>query len=250
MNEMISSAQNAKIKLIRSLSDKKGRSESGLFVAEGINLIKDMQDKSASLFVRAGVAEKHKHLLENWTGETTLVADKVFDGISETVSSGGVLAVVPIPKSKPLSGRIVLLLDGISDPGNLGTILRTACALGVYDIIGAECADFYNPKTVRASMGGIFLANLLEAKREELPDLLRDYTVAALDMSGADVYGFVPPARLALAVGNEAHGVSKTVSAISSYTLAVPMYGGGIESLNAAVSVSIALSAITHRIYQ
>ena len=250
MIDTITSAQNAKIKLIRSLGDKKSRLESGLFVAEGGNLIKDMKEKSASLFVRAGDADKYNKLIESWTGEVTFVADKVFDGAADTVSSGGVLALVPLPKAKPLCGKIVLVLDGISDPGNLGTILRTACALGVYDIVGADCADFFNPKVVRASMGGIFLANMLEARREELPMLLKGYTVAALDMSGSDVYNFIPPARLALAVGSEAHGVSEVVKEMSSYTLAVPMVGGGIESLNAAVSVSIALSAITHTIFK
>jgi len=249
MNEIITSAQNAKIKLLRSLGDKKSRISSGLFVAEGSNLVKDIKEKSSSLFVRAGDADKYNTLIESWTGDVTLVADHIFDGVADTVSASGVLAAVPIPKSKPLTGRIVLVLDGISDPGNLGTILRTACALGIYDIIGAECADFFNPKTVRASMGGIFLANLVEVRREELPELLKDYTVAALDMSGSDVYDFVPPARLALAVGSEAHGVSDTVKKLSSHTLAVPMYGGGIESLNAAISVSIALSAITHKIF-
>lgn len=243
----ITSAQNGQIKLIRSIiADKKSRYENGLFVAEGSNLIKDMDDKSGALFVRKGDWQKHSGIIDQWQGEITLVADGVFDSVADTVNSNGIIALVAIPKPQALSGGLVLVLDGIADPGNAGTIIRTACAMGIKDIIGIDSVDFYNPKTVRASMGGVFLANLIPANSDFIDNLARDYSIAILDMSGKDVYLYKPPPRLALVVGGEAKGVSQAFRQHADTVLAVPMYGK-IESLNAAVSVSIALSVLTHK---
>jgi len=242
----ITSAQNGQIKLLRSLKDKKGRSANGLFVAEGGNLVKDMQDKSGALFVRASDTDRHGHILSLWKGEINLVADGVFDSVTDTVQSQGILALVSFPVPSPLSQRIVLVMDGISDPGNAGTIIRTACAMGITDIAAADSADCYNPKAVRASMGGIFQANLITGSRLEILDLLKGYTVAVLDMGGKDVYHYKPPPNLALVVGNEAHGISAEFRERADAVLAVPMACERIESLNAAVSASIALSVITH----
>lgn len=242
----ITSAQNGQIKLIRSIiADKKSRFVHGLFVAEGSNLIKDMGDKSGALFVRMGDLQKHGGIIDQWQGEISLVSDGVFDSVADTVNSNGVLALAAIPRSQPLSGALVLVMDGIADPGNAGTIIRTACAMGIKDIIGIDTVDFYNPKTVRASMGGVFLANLVAASGGFVDSIARDYSIAVLDMSGKDVYHYKPPPKLALVVGGEARGVSQAFRQCADAVLAVPMYGK-IESLNAAVSVSIALSVLTH----
>lgn len=234
--------------MLRSLAGKKGREANGLFVAEGANLVKDMPDKTSALYVRSGDIQRHNSIISIWKGEVNIVADNVFEGIADTVNSNGILAAVPIPQPKPLSGGIVLVLDGISDAGNAGTIIRTAAALGVQDIIGVESADFFNPKTVRASMGGVFVSNLIDAGRDEACRMLDGYTVAVLDMAGKNVYDYKPPPKLALVVGNEAHGVSEFFRSLACEVLAVPMYGDRIESLNAAVSAAIALSAIKNNI--
>lgn len=246
MVKEIASSANEKIKLVKSLADKKGRQACGLFVAEGTNLVKDMPDKSGALFVRKSDTDKHSAIIEGWQGEVYIAADNAFNSAADTVNSGGILALCPIPEAKPVSGGFVLVLDGISDPGNAGTLIRTACALGISDIVAVDSADFYNPKTIRASMGGVFHCNLVPLGRGEAIESLKDYTVAVLDMNGADVYYYKPPPRLALVVGNEARGVSAEFRERADKVLAVPMYGGKMESLNAAISAAIAMSALRH----
>jgi rRNA methylases len=245
--DIVSSTRNPEARLIRALSsDKKEREKTSLYVVEGYNILKDLDSFEGKLYIREDKAEKFIPLAERLKAEYKILAEFVFDYAADAVNSGGVLAVMPIKKPEALSGDVIVL-DGVSDAGNVGTIVRTAAAMGIKDVISIDSADFYNPKAVRAAMGGLFKINPISYNsREEALSALSGYTVASLDMKGEDVYYYEPPGRLALAVGSEVGGVSEEFLKASSKILSVPM-PGGMESLNAAVSLSIALSVITHR---
>lgn len=246
--DTIRSAQNQRVKLIKSLNDKKGRREHSSYIAEGYNMLKDMpKGMPCELYVRESDIEKYAAFIQERGLPCTALVDTVFDGVSGTVHSGGILGVIKMPEEKPISGNFVLVADGIRDAGNFGTIIRTAVAMGITDIVNIDGVDVYNPKTVRAAMGGVFHVNAIERdRREEISALLNGYRIAALDMAGHDLFHYSAPEKLALVVGGEAQGVSEELMRLSDDILSIPMPGGRTESLNAAVSISIAIAVLTH----
>lgn len=160
-----------------------------------------------------------------------------------TRTSQGILMVVPY-FTEAAVGRRIIALDGVADPGNVGTILRTAVWFGCTDIVlSSDCADIYNPKVVRSSAGALSAINVL--RRHDLSQLLQQHadgiSIAAV------AHGGVPPSNLAdsdqwcLVIGSEAHGVSPEVLAGVSTVVTIPHAGSGVESLNAAVAASILL---------
>ena len=247
----IASSDNAKIKLIRSLRNKKARRENNLFLLEGERLVFSAPPGFLKeVFIDSAKEDEYASRAVEMFGEYTTVKSEVFEKIKETETTQGIAAVAAIPEPRPVSGDIVCVLDAISDPGNLGTIVRSAAAFGITDIIASECADVYSPKAVRASMGGIYHVNVVPVSYAGAREILisRGYRTAVLDMGGADIYGYAPSPLTALVVGNEAHGVSEGFLGNADSVLAVPMPGGTAESLNAAVSASIAFSWLTHKI--
>ncbi|MFT4980991.1 MAG: TrmH family RNA methyltransferase, partial [Bacteroidia bacterium] len=150
----------ADIKSIRSLQQKKFRREQGLFVAEGV--------KTVSELLSSNLTVEHVYATEPLeVGNSSIIVETVkakeLERISSLTSANSVLAIAKIPVEKPInhSNSMVLVLDGIRDPGNLGTIIRTAKWFGVEDIICSEdCVDAYSPKVVQSSMGGLFHVNL------------------------------------------------------------------------------------------
>ena len=248
----ITSPANGKIKLLRSLSNKKTLLENSLFVIEGANILKDAPEGFIEeVFVRESDIGKYAALCERLTDRAYSVADEAFDRVSNTVTSAGIIATARIPEPRPVTGRLVAVLDGISDPGNLGTIIRTGTAMGIYDYISIGSAFAYAPKVVRATMGGVYYANVVDFSYAGARDFLKKegYAVAALDMGGSNVHAYVPSdGKLALVIGSEAHGISEEMRSVASVTLAIPMRGGRIESLNAAVSASIAFSVLTEKL--
>ena len=152
---LISSKTNKKVKMLISLASKKGRKETGLFLIEGFHMVKEAINFKYCLS-EIFVAESQKDLIlpkiKGAMCDITILSDAIFDLVSNTVSSQGVLAVAYIPKTKPFfAGKPFLILDRIQDPGNLGTIIRTAVATGFENIILVDCVDPFNPKVVRSS---------------------------------------------------------------------------------------------------
>lgn len=244
---LITSTANAKVKRLRSLyKDKQIRLEEGVFVCEGVNLIKDITSdiKVDELFIKESEYEKLSFLEKQFGMECFILPDGIFDTVADTVNPSGVIAVVKRPQIKPLSGDIILLLCGIADSGNLGTILRTASACGIDDVICEDCADCYSPKVVRASMGGVFYENIIECKLSDIPSLVSGYDVITLDMGGLSIYSYKREGKIALAVGSEAHGVPLEIKNMSKQIICLPMRNDRMESLNAAVSVGIAMYMI------
>lgn len=184
---------------------------------------------------------------EGYTGEnpfdselTVHVSDDAFRFLSDEKTPQGILCRVKIPQRKLVApeGRC-LFLDGVSDPGNLGTILRTANAAGYGEVyLTEDCADPYAPKCVRASMSGVFFTKIYRASRSEILSVLRDNPIIIADMGGANVFSFDPPTSFALVIGNEGNGVSEEVKNAASHTVKIPMRDTQ-ESLNAAISAGI-----------
>ncbi len=171
---------------------------------------------------------------------TVRVSDDVFRFLSDEKTPQGILCRVKIP-TRPLTapkGKS-LFLDGVSDPGNLGTIIRTANAAGYEEIyLTDECADPYSPKSVRASMSGVFFTRLYRATRADILSVLTEIPIVVADMGGENVFSFQAPEKFALAIGNEANGISEETFKNAAYTVKIPMQATQ-ESLNAAISAGI-----------
>jgi len=240
---VIQSTSNKKIKKLRSLyRDRKNRYFYGEYVAEGTIICNDLPD---DIITCVYVKESAVSLSEKFDPEKTVfVKDEIFDAVADTKTPSGVIATVKMLESKPICGDMVILLCGLSDAGNVGTIIRTACARGVNTVICAETADPYSPKAVRASMGGITKVNIIQTDLERALLSLKDFKLAALDMDGICIYDYQKDGKIVLAVGNEAHGVPDIVRNSCDVKLSIPMQKNGVESLNAAVSASIAMYLI------
>lgn len=234
---VITSRNNPLVRRVFSLREKKFRREAGEYVAEGIKSVREAAASGAHirLLVRAERVPAQDIAAD---GEL-VVSDGVFEKLSEEVSPQGVLAVIEAPDCTPAPPRsLALLLDGVSDPGNMGTVLRTADAAGYTDVYLRGCTDPFAPKSVRASMGGIFRVRLHIGGDEALRAALAGVPLVCADMGGENAFRFTPPARFCLVVGNEANGVTEEVRAACAHTVRVPMRPV-CESLNAGVSAGI-----------
>ena len=236
---ILTSKNNPLVKETASLKDKKGRKELGLFLVEGFKMSLECQ-KSELEIERVFVAESYRGELPACTEAPVYVSDDVFRFLSDEKSPQGVLCRVRSPDTslRAPQGKC-LLLDGVADPGNVGTILRTANAAGYSEVyLTQECADPFSPKCVRASMSGVFFTKIYRGDRSEILSVFGDIPVLVADMGGANVFNFVAPPSFALAIGNEANGVSEEVVARATHTVKIPMRDTQ-ESLNAAISAGI-----------
>ncbi len=236
---ILTSKNNPLIKETASLKDKKGRKELGLFLVEGRKMVAECK-RSAIEIERVFVAESYT---DDVPFEETLVvrvSDDVFRFLSDEKTPQGILCRARIPDGGllPPSGRCIFL-DGVADPGNVGTILRTANAAGYVQVyMSADCADAYAPKCVRASMSGLFFTKICRGTREEILSILSENPILVADMGGENVFSFAPPKSFTLVIGNEANGVSKETRQAATHTVKIPMRETQ-ESLNAAISAGI-----------
>lgn len=240
---VITSKSNPLVKKINSLSDKKFRRQLGLYLVEGVKSVKECIAAGCRI-QQIICTEEH----ENEFASAVVVSDGVFKSISSEVTPQGVMAVVKIPDSRltPPEGSC-LLLDCLQDPGNLGTVIRTANAAGYGEIYLINCTDPYSPKAVRASMSGIFFVKIYSGAREEVLSTLSGVPLICADMNGEDIFAFSPPDKFCLCIGNEGGGISEQVSKAAAYTVKIPMRES-CESLNAAVSAGIAMYALKNKL--
>ncbi len=253
---MITSTHNSKIQLVRGLFGRsKERHETGAFVAEGVRLVEEaLAAEWPFQFVLAGesLSERGQALvkrLEVKNIEVELVPDTLLRSISETKTSQGILAVLnysllPIPQSLSFA----LLLDQIRDPGNLGTLLRTAATAGVQAVfLPPETAEAFAPKVVRAGMGAHFRIPIRQLAWDEIRTSTQGLKIHLADMEGtipcwqAD---FRSP--LALIVGGEADGASQPARELATTRVSIPM-PGKTESLNAAVAGAILMFEVVRQ---
>ncbi len=241
--ETITSRKNAYIRHVRLLaSDGNYRRQQGEYLCDGIKTLREALTFGARV-TSVLWKEKVGEILLPAETRQVLVPGKLFDFASPMQNSPGPLFTVAIRGcSKPGKLKNAIVLEGVQDPGNVGTVIRTANAFGMDAVIlTGACADLYHPKTVRASMGAIFRQTVLEIDREFLPSFLKDQGLplyaAALDERAVDVRK-VPLYRAAVAVGSEGRGLSRSLIAMSDQTVIIPM-GPDSESLNAAVAAAV-----------
>lgn len=232
------------MKSLRALfRDKSARYERAEYVAEGVTIVCDI-DKELIKCVYIRESEEEKFLSRFSDKPTYVVKNELFDAVCDTKSPSGLVAVVGKREPETVSGDIILALCGVSDAGNVGAIIRTACARGIKTVVCMNTADPYSPKAVRASMGGVMKTDIFIADIDNGLKMLDGYGIAVLDMDGEDIFRFERTGKLALIVGNEAHGVPDSVKERADIKLSIPMKKGGVESLNAAVAASIAAYAV------
>ena len=248
--EKIISKNNIHIIEASKLKQVKHRKETGRFLAEGEKVIKMAIDSGytlESLFID----EDKERLFENLvkkslkTGtKTFLVSSQAVAKIASSKSPQGVFAVVKMEKYdiNQAQGDLIIACENLSDPGNMGTIMRTADAVGVKTLLlSADCVDIYNDKVIRASMGSIFNVEAIIADDfvEGLNFLHeKGYNVACGHLNGEDFFASNKHEKNVLVIGNESRGVSEEAEAVCESLWKLPMYGGA-ESLNAAVAAGI-----------
>ena len=244
--DRITSAKNPTVQRLRSLKDAKARRETGLFLVEGEVMIREALGCGLKL-IELAAEEAHADFAQAVCGGARgfIVTRSLLETICDTRTPQGVCAAFEQPEPVALEAlpERIVALDGVQDPGNLGTIWRTADAAGFQALLlGAGGADPLSPKVQRAAMGSGFRVPFCHAP--ELAESLialrqRGYRVFASDLSGADFYAR-PDAgeKFVLVIGNEARGISDAVREAADCRVKLPMRGGA-ESLNAAVAAGI-----------
>lgn len=245
---MITSAQNQHLKEILLLNSKhKERVKTGLFTAEGIKLFKEApRELIDRVFVSASFEKENKSVLNGFTYET--VEDKLFQRICDTKTPQGILTVLKQPKYTRgellgSSSPLIVILEDIQDPGNAGTIIRTAEGAGVTGIILSRgCVDLFAPKTIRSTMGSIFrLPFIYEDDLINALSWLSDNNVHSYGAHLKGICDYSEPdyaAGTAFIIGNEGRGMSDALAASCGTLLKIPMEGR-LESLNASVAAAI-----------
>ncbi len=241
--QLLTKAQTTKY---RGLKQGKNRKQSGLFMLEGVRLCEEAFNSSLTL--ECCITRKNFNKLAVPEHVSVFEATQTqLEQISDSKNPQGIICIADIPDTldapQPKTGETLLVLDRLADPGNMGTIFRSALWFGVSNILlGPDCVDPYSPKVVRSSMGAITSLQLHSS-----PDLLasaqiwlqKGGTVAALHMEGTLLREYQAQAGLFLVVGSEAHGVEQELLKLST-PLSIEKQGKG-ESLNAAMATGIAL---------
>jgi TrmH family RNA methyltransferase len=246
----------------RDLTRRKARDKSGLFVAEGIRTVEELLASSlrisgvltCDLIDRTPRGAALAAQLHGRDLTVLRVSEREFLSASDTENPQGILAVAERPASTLEALRIgagarLLVLDGIQDPGNAGTLLRTAAALGAAATVSLPgTVDPWNAKVVRSAVGIQFRHPVIECDEAALVAYLTREGIPlwGADAGGSPVDGIAPPARLALAVGNEGAGLKPSLRDACATLVALPM-APGVESLNVAVAAGIALFALRPR---
>ncbi len=240
MQREIISPENPLVEETRKLLQKKYRDRDGFYLIEGEKLLKDalrFGKTPTRVFVQKGT-EICVELPESC--EQFRVSERVIRALTDTKTPQGIVSVlrkVPFPFALPQGKG--LILDRIQDPGNLGAILRTACATGYNDVFLVNCVDAYAPKTIRAAMSAQFRLRLYEITQTEAEIIFQsDTEIYTADMSGENVFSAKTAERHFLVFGNEGQGVSEEWRKHSAKTLRLPMEND-LESLNVAVSASV-----------
>ena len=243
---ILTSKNNPLIKETASLKDKKGRTQTGLFLVEGVKMLREGLQSELEI-ERVFLSEEYADELPVDESKIVRVSQDVFHFLSDEKTPQGVLCRVKIPQTALAAPTApCLILDGVADPGNMGAIIRTANAAGYKEIYLVDgCVDAYAPKSVRASMSGVFFTKLYAGSREEILSAVQGVPVIVADMQGESVFHFSAPEKFALVIGNEANGVSAEMRKAAKYTVKIPMEQTQ-ESLNAAVSAGILMYVLKY----
>ena len=260
MSMIITAKDNDKIKYTKSLLKSKNRNKESKFIIEGYRILTlaiECRAKLDYVFINEDFEKKqeHKEFLEILKKKDIRVyktTNKIFEDLTDTENTQGIIGVVKF-KQRTLEenltddNRFVLILDRIQDPGNMGTIIRTADAAGVDAIIALKgCVDIYNPKVIRSTMGSIFDMNIIHCTQEECLQELKsnNFKIVSSYLNTDNYYHETKyHDRTALVIGNEANGVNNDLIEASDILVKIPIYGNA-ESLNAAISSAILMYEI------
>ena len=251
---IITSKENDEIKKIKKLYEKKYRQENKMFIVDGIKLVKEAIEEKASIeeiIICKELLNNNNQLIDKKFLETINnykvieTSLNVFKTISELQTPQGIIAIIKTVEDDEkidFNEDLFIILDDIQDPGNIGTIIRTADAAGIKQIIASsKTADCYNSKVIRSTMGSIFRVkviykdNLIETINELKKNNIK---IIATDLEARkDIYE-TDFKKSAIVIGNEANGISKEILDLSDEKVIIPMKGS-IESLNAAVATGI-----------
>ena len=249
MGRLITSAQNAKLKLVRALLGRsKERREAGAFVAEGVRLVEEAVNANWQfqfVLYDETLSERGTLDVKRLTSlgvDCEMIASNLMKSLSDTETSQGLLAVLPMTQLPiPNSPSFLLIPDQIRDPGNLGTLIRSAAAAGVQAVLlPPETADAFAPKVVRAGMGAHFRVPILSMTWEEIGQVGKSegLKVYLADMDGVSCWETDLRAPLMLIVGSEAEGASESARRLATQKISIPM-SGKVESLNAGMAGSV-----------
>lgn len=255
----VSSRNNPKLKeASRLVASSRDRRKAGQCVLEGEHLVDAYARRHGApetLIVAASFLERPaaRRLAERFDARTLVVSEQLFGEIAVLPAGVGMLAVVKTPKpARDDAGDFCLLLDGVQDPGNVGSMLRSAAAAGVsHALLSPQCAFAWSPKVLRAGMGAHFHVSVHEDV--DLPRWSRAYrerggrVVAAVNEGGDDLYRAKLARPLAVAIGNEGAGLTPALLDVASERLTIPMPGRA-ESLNAAAAAAVVLFECVRRI--
>jgi TrmH family RNA methyltransferase len=255
---VITSSQNPKLKLVRALMGRsKERREANSFIVEGVRLIEEAANagwKFQFVLYSDGLSERGKDLVNTLAADNIEVEDVAGDllqKLSDTESPQGILAVLDFAQLPlPESPNFILIPDQIRDPGNLGTLLRTAAATGVQAVLlPPETTDVFAPKVVRAGMGAHFQLPIHSLRWEEIKLQARGMQIHLADMNGISCWETDLRQPLALIIGSEAEGASDEARRLATQMICIPM-GGQVESLNAGVAGSVLMFEVVRQRHQ
>ena len=258
--QIITSKDNEMIKNIRKLKEKKYRDTSNEYIVEGLKLIEEAIEENVNI-KKIVVCEEclkdseieQKFLYKIAKYDCIYVSNKVFGVLTDVVNPQGMLAVIEKDNSEDkikYNEDIIVVLDGIQDPGNLGTILRTVDSVGLSQIVLSKTSvDAYNPKVVRSTMGAIFRVKIIES--ENLVETLKNmkkhkFKIVATSLGGDENIYQMDYNKKVIVIGNESKGVSKAILDVSDAKTKIPMLGK-TESLNASIATGVILYEYVRR---
>ena len=248
---MITSKSNDFIKHIKGLHLKKNRDESSEFIVEGPKMVKEVIASDLKINKVIICEELFNEPIDVKNNDVEFVTATVFEHISDTKTPQGIMAVVSKRKNEDIKySDTMFALDNVQDPGNLGTIIRTLDCAGINTLLlSSGCADEYNPKVIRSTMGAIFRVNVFSDLnlKEELEKLKEEgYNIVVTSLEGAtNMFEHKFEGKNIVVIGNESNGVSKEIQELANVRIKIPM-AGQTESLNAGVAASL----VAYEIYR
>lgn len=243
---IINSLDNKKIKKYASLKTSKGRNEYGLFLVEGEHLVEEAYKNNSLVDI---LLLEGDSLDFNPNFEITYVSENVLKKVSNLTNNCNIIGVCKIENKNKIMGNRLLLLDDIQDPGNLGTIIRSACAFNIDTIVLSEnTVSLYNDKVIRATQGMLFKLNIVTCNLLNLIPLLKEkgYQILGTNVNNGIDVSEINYSKYALIMGNEGRGVSEELQNICDKNLYIPM-NKDCESLNVGVATSILIYELNKR---
>lgn len=255
---MITSTSNLQVKRLLQLQKKsKARDEEQVFVVEGIRMFQEVpENRVEKVYISETLYNKKKHDLNLDRFRVEILSDHIFSHVSDTKTPQGILCIVKQKKQEleellKVENPHFVILDNLQDPGNLGTIVRTAEGAGVTAIfMSHDCVDIYNPKTIRSTMGSIYRMPFLYI--EDLVKLLEVFRQKGVLSYAAHLEGKRPYDQedyrggTAILIGNEGNGLRKEIAENADRKILIPMHGE-VESLNAAIAASILMFEVSRQ---